>query len=334
MVVFPMSSQAPTSILARARRVFELEIAEAQRVADRLDDSFARAVEVVQKAVATKAKVVVVGVGKSGHIGEKIAATLTSTGTPAVFLNPLNALHGDLGIICDGDVVLALSNSGQTEEILNIFPALARFDVQIVAITGNPKSFLAQNAHIHLDASVEREACPLELAPTASSTAQLILGDALAMVLLEERGFTREDFAKFHPNGKLGRTLLLTVGQIMRPLDNMALIKLDANVRDVMLEMARQRAGSAVALATDDTLAGIFTQGDFARHLQKHPNLLELPVKEFLTLKPITIQEGKLAYEVLHIFEKHHIDDLVVLDPENRPIGLVDTQDLARFRLV
>jgi arabinose-5-phosphate isomerase len=337
MVPAAMSSQASTDQLAhmeRGRRVFELEIAEARRVGERLDESFANAIEAIRDATARERKVVVVGVGKSGNIGEKIAATLTSTGTPAVMLNALNALHGDLGIVGDGDVVLILSNSGQTDELMDVFPALARFDVKIIAVTGRPQSFLAKNAHIHLDASVEREACPLELAPTASTTAMLILGDALAMTLLEARGFTREDFARFHPAGKLGRTLLLTVQQIMRAPEQMAFIAPDAIIRDVMLEMARRRAGSAVAVDRHGVLAGIFTQGDFARHLADYPNLLDLAVTSFLTAKPITVRSAALAFEVLHILEKHRIDDLVVVDADHRPIGMVDTQDLARCRLV
>ncbi len=320
--------------LIRARRVFEIELAEARRVGERLDETFATAIETIRTATDKNGKVVVVGVGKSGHIGEKIAATFTSTGTPAVMLDALNALHGDLGIVRDGDVILALSNSGETDELVNVFPALARLDVHIIAITGKPGSFLAKNAHLHLDASVEREACPHELAPTASTTAMLILGDALAMALLEARGFTREDFAKFHPGGKLGRTLLLTVGQIMRDPDHMARIAPDAIIRDVLLEMARRRAGSAVAVNADGTLAGIFTQGDFARHLATHTNLLDLAVTPFLTPKPITVRHTALAFEVLHILEKHRIDDLIVVDADNHPVGLVDSQDLARFRLV
>jgi arabinose-5-phosphate isomerase len=320
--------------LIRARRVFEIELTEARRVGERLDETFASAIEMIRAATDNNGKVVVVGVGKSGHIGEKIAATLTSTGTPAVMLDALNALHGDLGIVRDGDVILALSNSGETDELVNVFPALARLDVQIIAITGKPGSFLAKNAHLHLDASVEREACPHELAPTASTTAMLVLGDALAMALLEARGFTREDFAKFHPGGKLGRTLLLTVGQIMRDPDHMARITPDAIIRDVLLEMARRRAGSAVAVNVNGSLAGIFTQGDFARHLATHPNLLDLAVTPFLTANPITVRHSALAFEVLHILEKHRIDDLIVVDADNQPVGLVDSQDLARFRLV
>src|SRR5882757_7989002 len=201
--------------LEKARRVIALELAEVQRLMARLDDSFVQAVQTIRQSVENRGKVVVVGVGKSGHIGEKIAATLTSTGSPAVVLNSLNALHGDLGVVADGDVILALSSSGETDELINILPALSRFDVRIIAMTGNPKSFLAQNAHIHLSVSVEQEACPLNLAPTSSTTVMLVLGDALAMVLLEARGFQKEDFAKFHPGGMIGRSMLMRVHQVM-----------------------------------------------------------------------------------------------------------------------
>jgi arabinose-5-phosphate isomerase len=320
--------------LERARRVIALELAEVQRLHDRLDDSFARAVEVLRGAVESRGKIVVCGVGKSGHIGEKIAATLTSTGSPAVVLNSLNALHGDLGVIADGDAILALSYSGETDELLNILPAIARFDVKIVAMTGNAQSFLAKNAHVHLDVRVGREACPLELAPTSSTTAMLVLGDALAMVLLEARGFTREDFARFHPGGRLGRTLLLQVHQIMRGLEQMALVSPTASVREVLHAMARARAGAAVVTDERGALAGIFTHGDFGRHFQTQADLLERSVGDFMTRNPITIGGDKLAVEVLHILERHRIDDLVVVDEANAPIGVVDSQDLARFRLV
>src|SRR5439155_15654165 len=195
-----------------------------------------------------RGKIVVMGVGKSGHIGEKIAATLTSTGSPAVVLNSLNALHGDLGVVADGDVILALSYSGETDELVNIVPALARFDVKIIAITGNAKSFLAQNSHVVLDVSVEQEACPLNLAPTSSTTAMLVLGDALAMVLLEARGFTKEDFARFHPGGALGRALLLKVRDIMRGSEQMALVPPATLVREALHAMAKCRAGSAIVV--------------------------------------------------------------------------------------
>jgi arabinose-5-phosphate isomerase len=320
--------------LEKARRVIALELAEVQRLLDRLDSSFLKAVEAIRHCVENRGKVVVVGVGKSGHIGEKIAATLTSTGSPAVVLNSLNALHGDLGVVADGDVILALSSSGETDELVNILPALSRFDVRIIAMTGNPKSFLAQNSHIHLDVNVEQEACPLNLAPTSSTTVMLVLGDALAMVLLEARGFQKEDFARFHPGGRLGRTLLLKVDQIMRGTEQMTLVSPSMSIREVLLKMADVRAGVAVAVDDAGTLAGIFTHGDFGRHFRQHPDLLERTVGEFMTRRPVTIRSGKLAAEVLHLIEQHRIDDLVVVDEDNRPIGVVDTQDLARYRLV
>jgi arabinose-5-phosphate isomerase len=320
--------------LAKARRVFEIELAESRRVAERLDESFVRAVETIRDAVERRGKVVIVGVGKSGHVGEKIAATLTSTGSPAVMLNSLNALHGDLGMVADGDAVLALSSSGETDELLNILPALARFDVRIVALTGNPRSSLAQHSHVVLDVSVEQEACPLNLAPTSSTTAMLVLGDAIAMVLLEARGFTKEDFARFHPGGHLGRALLLKVRQIMRGAEQMALAQPTMTVREALLKMADVRAGTAVIVDEAGALMGIFTHGDFGRHFRTHPDLLERRVGEFMTGNPVSIREDKLAVEVLHLFEQHRIDDLVVLDETNRPVGVVDSQDLARFRLV
>jgi arabinose-5-phosphate isomerase len=206
--------------------------------------------------------------------------------------------------------------------------------VKIIAVTGNPDSFLAKNSHVHLNVNVEREACPLALAPTSSTTVMLVLGDALAMVLLEARGFTKEDFARFHPGGRLGRTLLLKVHQIMRGRDQMALVAPTATVREALVAMAKVRAGAAVITVDDGTLAGIFTHGDFGRHFQKHSDLLELAVSDFMTRRPITIVGERLAAEVLQILEKNRIDDLVVLDDAQRPIGVVDSQDLARFRLI
>jgi arabinose-5-phosphate isomerase len=320
--------------LEKARRVIELEIAELRRLHDRLDESLTRSVELMLQCVENRGKVVVCGVGKSGNIGEKIAATLTSTGCPAVVLHSVNALHGDIGVIADGDVILALSQSGETDELINVLPALTRFDVRIIALTGNRNSTLAQASHVVLDTSVEQEACPLKLAPTSSTTVMLVLGDALAMVLLEAQGFTKDDFARFHPGGRLGRTLLLKVRQIMRSAEQTPVVPPAMRVREVLHEMTLRRAGAAVAVDDDGRLVGIFTHGDFARHFQANPVLGELPVEQFLTRNPICVQGDKLAVEVLHILEKHRIDDLVVVDGENRPIGIVDSQDLARFRLV
>ena len=320
--------------LEKAKRVLDLEIFELGRLRDRLGENFSRAVELIKETVDARGKVVVVGVGKSGHIGSKIASTLTSTGSPAVVLDSSNALHGDLGMVADGDVVLALSASGETEELLRILPAIARFQVKIIALCGNPKSTLAQNAHLFLDVNVEQEACPLNLAPTSSTTAMLALGDALAMVLLEARGFRKEDFAKFHPGGVIGRSLLMRVRQVMRPPESMALVSPNTPIREVLNAMTSVRAGAAVVAGEDRQLLGIFTHGDFARHFQTDPKVGERLVADLMTLNPVTVHQDKLAVEVLNLLARHRIDDLVVVDDNKVPVGVVDSQDLTRLKLL
>ncbi len=320
--------------IEKAGRVLDIEIFELRRLRNRLDENFARAVEAIKEAVEARGKVVVVGVGKSGHIGGKIAATLTSTGSPAVVLDSLNALHGDLGMVADGDVVLALSASGETEEMLRILPAIARFQVKIIAICGDPNSTLAQNAHLLLDVNVEQEACPLNLAPTSSTTVMLALGDALAMVLLEARGFNKEDFAKFHPAGMVGRSLLLRVHQIMRPRSALALVPPEAPISTVLKTMTTVRAGAAVVAGTDGKLLGIFTHGDFVRHFQADSRVGERLVADLMTLNPVTVHQDKLAVEVLNLLERHQIDDLVVVNDEQVPVGIVDSQDLTKLKLL
>src|SRR5437764_12641162 len=274
--------------LEKARRVLDLEIRELQRLRERLGDDFSRAVALIKDAVDARGKVVVLGVGKSGHIGSKIASTLTSTGSPAVVLDSLNALHGDLGVVSDGDVILALSSSGETEELVRSLPAIARFQVKIIAMCGDSNSTLAKNAHLVLDVNVEQEACPLNLAPTSSTTAMLALGDALAMVLLEARGFAKEDFAKFHPGGKIGRSLLLRVHQIMRPRNALALVAPDAPIRSVLKTMTDVRAGAAVVADEEGQLLGIFTHGDFVRHFQSDNKIADRLVGDLMTLNPVT----------------------------------------------
>src|SRR5437867_2877500 len=320
--------------LEKAGRVLDIEIFELKRLRARLDENFSRAVELIRETVDARGKVVVVGVGKSGHIGAKIAATLTSTGSPAVVLDSSNALHGDLGMIADGDVVLALSASGETEEIVRILPAIARFQVKIIAMCGDPKSVLAQNAHLCLDVNIEQEACPLNLAPTSSTTVMLALGDALAMVLLEARGFDKEDFAKFHPGGMIGRSMLTRVHQIMRPREAMAIVSTDSPIRNVLKAMTGVRAGAAVVTGEDQQLVGIFTHGDFVRHFQSDSRIGERLVADLMTLNPVTVHKDKLAVEVLNLLERHRIDDLVVIDDDNVPVGIVDSQDLTRLKLL
>lgn len=321
-------------ILERARLVLSIESSEIERLAARLDDSFVKAVGLLRGAVERHGKIVVLGVGKSGHIGGKIAATLTSTGAPAVVLDSLNALHGDLGVVSDGDVILTLSYSGETEELLRVLPALARFDVRKIAVTGNVASTLAKASDVVLDVSVSREACPHNLAPTSSTTSMLALGDALAMVLLEERGFTREDFARFHPGGSLGRSLLLKVRDIMRGDEQAAVVGENLPVVEVLRVLTAKRAGAALVTDASGKLSGIFTHGDFARRFPSDPEIGSRPVSEVMTRGPVTIDADKLAAEVLVVLERHLIDDLVVTDAEGRPLGVVDSQDLSRLKLL
>jgi arabinose-5-phosphate isomerase len=320
--------------IEKARAVIRLEIDGLQAMLDRLDESFTRAINLLNHAITHRGKIVVVGVGKSGNIGHKIAATLNSTGSTAVVLNSQNALHGDLGLLSDGDAVLALSYSGETSELLDLLPFLKRFDVRIISLTGKVGSTLGQHSDVVLDTSVPREACPLNLAPTASSTSMLVMGDALAMVLLETRGFTEKDFAKFHPGGALGRALLTRVSDIMRRGDHVATISPAATVSEAITAMSRARSGACIVVEADGSLAGIFTHGDFARAFQKSPDIGGHPVADLMTRAPISISADALAAEALQIIGQNRIDDLVVLDPDGLPAGLVDSQDLARLKIV
>ncbi len=303
-------------------------------MASRLDQRFIDAVQVLKTTVEQRGKVVVVGVGKSGNIGHKIAATLNSTGATAVVMDSQNALHGDLGILSDGDAVLALSYSGETQELLNLMPFIKRFEVKVIALTGKPDSTLSTLSDITLDTSVEREACPLNLAPTSSSTAMLVMGDALAMVLLESRGFTEEDFARFHPGGSLGRALLTKVSDIMRTDEALPTVDEGASVFDSLDAMNRARAGACLIVDPAGRLAGIFTHGDFARSFRRDPQLGNKPVASLMTRNPITVRADDLAVEVLRTLGKSRIDDIVVTDASGMPVGLVDTQDFARMKIV
>jgi len=324
----------PMDMLARARTVIDLETQGLIHMAGRLGDGFVNAVEMLRDALEDRSKIVVVGVGKSGNIGHKIAATLNSTGSTAVVLNSQNALHGDLGLISDGDAVIALSYSGETQELLDLLPFIKRFDVSLICLTGAPDSTLARLSDAVLDTSVEREACPLNLAPTSSSTAMLVMGDALAMVLLEARGFTKEDFARYHPGGSLGRSLLTRVADIMRTGEHFPVVDRSASVLDAVQTMNKARAGACVIANADGSLAGVFTHGDFARGYTRDPLLGTKPVAELMTREPITLDAGCLAVEALNTLGKHRIDDVVVIDGDGKPVGLVDTQDLARFKVV
>lgn len=321
--------------LERARRVIFLEIEELRRLHERLDDSFAAAVAMLRETVEAGAKILIVGVGKSGNIGSKLAATLNSTGAPAAVLNCQDAIHGDLGLVNAGDSVIALSYSGETDELLALLPHLQRRRIRLIAITGKPSSTLGRAADCVLDIHVQREACPLNLAPTSSTTNTLVMGDALAMVLLEARGFTKEHFAELHPGGSLGRALLLRAADIMRREDDFVTVPPDRPIREVIARMTRARAGAAVVVDESGALAGIFTQGDFARAFQSGGDGIgDEPVGRFMTPDPKHVHCGKLVGEVLRLLEEYRIDDLVVVDDARVPLGVIDTQDLARHRVV
>ncbi len=317
-----------------ARRVIRLEIEELERLYARIGDSFSQTIERLLSCFANRGKLIVCGVGKSGNIGRKLTATLNSTGATSVCLDVGDALHGDLGVIDPGDLAILLSYSGETTELVDLLPHLKRLGMPIIAITGDTTSTLARHADCVLDVHVTQEACPLNLAPTSSTTAMLVLCDALAMVLLQARGFQSEDFAKLHPGGSLGRALLTRVSDVMRRGDQLALVPLSTTVQEALQAMTRVRSGAAVIVNADGTLAGVFTHGDFVRAFQKDHAIADLPVSQFMTVKPISIQADKLAAEVLATLEKARIDDLVVLDEAGHPVGMVDTQDLTRLRLV
>ncbi len=318
----------------KARRVIQLEIDELQNLHSRLDESFGLAIEALRHALDQKRKIIIAGVGKSGNISHKIAATLNSTGATATVLNCQDALHGDLGLVEEGDVMLAFSYSGETTELLNILPHLKRRRVTLISITGQADSTLARVGDITLDIHVEREACPLNLAPTSSTTNMLVLGDALAMTLLESRGFKKEDFAELHPGGSLGRALLTKASDIMRSGNDIVILSPQETIKTALEKMTAARSGAVIVVHDDQSLAGIFTQGDFTRAFQTQNDLANGKVSNFMTVNPISIPADKLAAEVLALLEDHRIDDLVVVDGNNQPLGLIDIQDLTRLHIL
>jgi arabinose-5-phosphate isomerase len=320
--------------LVQARKVFDIELAALKAVRRQLDASFDDAVETIADALAQRGKIVVVGIGKSGNVGQKIAATLTSTGSTSVVLNSVDALHGDLGIVNDGDVILALSYSGESEELLNLLPALKRFSVKIISFTGNLKSSLAKHSDVSLNVKVPKEACPFNLAPTASTTAMLVMGDALAMAVLQARGFKQKDYARLHPSGAIGRAMLLKVGDIMRTGNRNAVAAENLSVKEALFVMTQAKSGSLAVVNARGKLAGVFTDGDFRRHMATNENLLSLPLKKVMTPRPVCICENALAVEALKIFNERNIDDLIVVNTKNEPVGLVDSQDLPKLKIV
>ena len=322
------------SHLARARAVFNVEIAALQAVRRQLDGAFERTVELLVRTLAQRGKVIVVGIGKSGNIGRKIAATFTSTGTTSVVLNSVDALHGDIGIVNDGDVVLALSYSGESEELLNLLPALRRFSVTVVAMTGAPRSTLAQHCDLVLNVHVPQEACPFNLAPTASTTAMLVMGDALAMAVLQARGFKQADFARYHPAGAIGRALLLRVGDIMRAGERSAVAVETLSVKDALLVMSQAKSGSVSVVNARGRLVGVFTDGDLRRRMASDEDILARPLQAVMTRQPISVRDTALAVEAVKIFNERNIDDLIVVNDRREPVGLIDSQDLPKLKLL
>lgn len=318
-------------IIKRAKEVFRLEAEAVRALADKLDHNFVQAVEAIS---GCKGRVVVTGMGKAGIIGQKISATLASLGTPSIWLHSAEAVHGDLGRVTKKDIVIALSNSGETEETKSLIPVLKKIGAKIIAITGNKNSSLAKFSNLVLDVSVKKEACSLGLAPTSSTTAMLAMGDALAVCLVKEKGFKEKDFALFHPGGALGRKLLLKVDDIMRKGKDNPIVNEEAIVKDVLYAITEARAGSASVVNKSGKLSGIFTDGDLRRHLETDANLSRRKVKEVMTKNPVTILPEKLAVEALRILQERKIDELPVVDEKGRPAGLLDVQDVLRAGLV
>ncbi len=317
----------PNNLLAMARQVIDIETQATTALKDRLDEDFVKACSLM---FACEGRVIVTGMGKSGHIGGKIAATLASTGTPAFFVHPGEASHGDLGMITRRDVVLALSNSGETQEMLAILPVIKRIGAPLIAMTGRPESTLAQEADAHLNAGVEREACPLNLAPTASTTAALVLGDALAVALLDARGFRPEDFALSHPGGSLGRRLLLHVRDLMHQGDQIPTVQSGHSIKQALITITSGGLGMTAVVDDDQRLLGLFTDGDLRRIFDQDSVNLDQPIDRVMTPNPRTCGANILAAEAMALMEKYQINGLIVVNDDQRVIGALNMHDLLR----
>ena len=328
----PAQPVQDAALISSGQTVVAIEAQALQAMQARMGPEFAAACRAL---LDCRGRVVCTGMGKSGHIATKIAATLASTGTPAFFMHPGEASHGDLGMVTDTDVVLALSNSGETDEILGIVPALKRQGNVMIAMTGRPASSLARLADLHLDVSVPAEACPLSLAPTSSTTAALVMGDALAVALMEARGFTAEDFARSHPAGSLGRRLLLHIRDVMHTGDEIPSVTVDATASAALLEMTRKRLGMTAVVDADGVLQGVFTDGDLRRAIDDEQiDLKDTPISAIMGRRPKTLGADALAVEAAHLMEEHKISSLVVVDGARRVVGALNIHDLLRARVV
>jgi len=322
---------SPQQVLESARRVLEIEARAVDGLRDRLDSSFVQAVQIM---FACEGRVVVSGMGKSGHVARKIASTLASTGTPAFFVHAGEASHGDLGMVTSKDVMIALSNSGESAELLVIVPLIKRQGARLIAITGNPRSPLAIAADVHLDAAVDQEACSLGLAPTASTTAALALGDALAVALLEARGFDKEDFARSHPGGSLGRRLLTHVDDVMRTGAAVPVVPESATFSEALLEMSRKGMGMTAIADAGGRVAGIFTDGDLRRTLEKPGDLRNVGIVDLMHANPRTVRAGQLAAEAAQLMEQHRISQLLVVDADRQLLGALNMHDLMQAKVI
>ena len=327
-----MNTILPSSkALDLARQVLRIEGDAVLALIERVDGAFLLALSLILNC---RGRVIVSGIGKSGHIARKIASTLASTGTPAYFVHPAEASHGDLGMITSDDVLIALSNSGESDELLNILPSIKRQGAKLIAMTGNPQSSLARDADAHLDAAVAQEACPLNLAPTASTTAALALGDALAVALLDARGFGAEDFARSHPGGSLGRQLLTRIRDVMRTADAVPTVFGDASVTAATREISRGGIGMTVVIAPDRTILGIFTDGDLRRAIVGNRDLQSLTVSDVMSVKPRRIDPDKLTAEAVEMMDKYKINQLPVADENGRLIGALNMHDLFQAKAI
>ncbi len=327
----PPSSADPAALVASGRRVFEIERDALAAVAERLGERFSQACQLV---LESRGRVVATGMGKSGHVARKIAATLASTGTPAFYVHPGEAGHGDLGMITEADVVLALSYSGESDEVLMLLPVLKRQGNRLIAMTGRPGSSLALAADVHLDVSVPAEACPLALAPTSSTTASLAMGDALAVALLDARGFTADDFARSHPAGSLGRRLLLHITDVMHSGDELPQVGENASLSEALVEMSRKRLGMTAVVDAGQRLVGLFTDGDLRRALDSDLDVRSARIVDVMTRTPRTIGADQLAVEAARVMETQQINGLIVVDGEGRAVGALNIHDLLRARVV
>ncbi|MBI3812852.1 MAG: KpsF/GutQ family sugar-phosphate isomerase [Nitrospinae bacterium] len=319
------------NLIEQAKRVLMIESKAVASLADRIDENFVQAVELIYKC---SSRVVVTGMGKSGIIGKKIASTLSSIGTPALFLHPAEGIHGDIGMVTKGDVIICLSNSGETEEVLKLLPVIKRFNVRLIAITGNIASTLAKNSDVVLDASVDEEACPWDIVPTASTTASLAMGDALAIALLDRKGFKKEDFAILHPGGSLGKSLLLTVEDLMHKGDALPVVKEDTPFKDVIYEISSKKLGVTTVVDKNDVLKGIVTDGDLRRLLEKRKDIFGITASEMMTGNPKIIGKNELAAKALQIMEQHSITSLLIVDERNSPAGIIHLHDLLKAGVV